>query len=221
MTAVWTSVVVVMAELGGWLVWQAVSARRPQLWQQIAPYVGTSQAPVQSHTAKVLTENVRACVTAVRGSRRAHKMQTLVERQLPGALDLLAFAVSAGESLLSALARIAITTKQPLSGQISGVVTAVDSGVPIHEALSQWEKDTGSPLVARVARALQIASERGTPLVDVLRAQASDTRAARTRALLILAGRKETAMMLPVVFLILPVIVVVAIYPGLVAMQIW
>ena len=41
------------------------------------------------------------------------------------------------------------------------------------------------------------------------------------RHMLELAGRREAAMMLPVVFLILPVIVLVAVYPGLVAFHIW
>jgi tight adherence protein C len=65
-----------------------------------------------------------------------------------------------------------------------------------------------------------MALERGTPLAEVLRAQAHDSRAEAGRMLLILAGKKETAMMIPVVFLILPVIVAVALYPGLVALNV-
>jgi tight adherence protein C len=41
--------------------------------------------------------------------------------------------------------------------------------------------------------------ERGTPLADVLRAQAVDVREAGTRALLEADGRKEIAMMLPAI----------------------
>ena len=50
---------------------------------------------------------------------------------------------------------------------------------------------------------------------DVLRAQAVDVREAGKRALLEAGGRKEVSMMLPVVFLILPVTVLFALYPGL------
>lgn len=57
--------------------------------------------------------------------------------------------------------------------------------------------------------------ERGTPLADVLRAQAQDVREAARRALMEAGGRKEVAMMVPVVFLILPVTVVFAVFPSI------
>jgi len=60
-----------------------------------------------------------------------------------------------------------------------------------------------------------VAIERGTPLADVLHAQALDVRELGKRALLDAGGRKEIAMLLPVVFLILPVTVLFALYPGL------
>jgi tight adherence protein C len=56
--------------------------------------------------------------------------------------------------------------------------------------------------------------ERGTPLAEVLRSQAVDVREAAKRALLDTAGRKEIAMMVPVVFLVLPVTVLFALFPG-------
>jgi tight adherence protein C len=59
-----------------------------------------------------------------------------------------------------------------------------------------------------------VAVDRGTPLADVLRAQAGDVREERRRALLDVGGRKEIAMLFPVVFLVLPVTVVFALYPG-------
>ena len=62
---------------------------------------------------------------------------------------------------------------------------------------------------------MAIAVERGTPLADVLRAQAVDVREAGKRALLEAGGRKEIAMMVPVVFLVLPVTVLFALFPGL------
>jgi tight adherence protein C len=74
--------------------------------------------------------------------------------------------------------------------------------------------------LGRVTHSLELALERGTPLAQVLRAQASDARAHQVRMLLVLAGHKETSMMIPVVFLILPMIVAVALYPGLIALKV-
>jgi tight adherence protein C len=56
--------------------------------------------------------------------------------------------------------------------------------------------------------------ERGTPLAEVLRAQAADVREQRKRQLIETGGRKEVLMLVPVVFLILPVVVLFALYPG-------
>lgn len=56
------------------------------------------------------------------------------------------------------------------------------------------------------------ALERGTPLVEVLRAQVQDSRDETKRELLEAAGRKEVAMLVPLVFLILPVTIAFAIF---------
>lgn len=77
-----------------------------------------------------------------------------------------------------------------------------------------------------MARRLQVASlsrsvdhivaaiERGAPLAHVLQAQAGDAREDAKRALIEQAGRKEIVMLLPLVFLILPLSVIFAIFPG-------
>ena len=56
--------------------------------------------------------------------------------------------------------------------------------------------------------------DRGTPLAEVLRAQAQDVREEGRRLVMEAGGRKEIAMMVPVVFLILPITVVFAAFPG-------
>jgi tight adherence protein C len=63
------------------------------------------------------------------------------------------------------------------------------------------------------------ALERGTPLADVLRAQAQDARDDAKRQLLEVAGHKEVAMLFPLVFGVLPVTIAFAIFPGLVVIQ--
>jgi tight adherence protein C len=145
---------------------------------------------------------------------------SLIERQLPAVLDLLAFAVAAGEPVLLALRRISNTCQGPFVDELRRMVNSVNSGEGLVVALEQLHLDLSSQAVSRAAHALSVALERGTPLAQVLRAQAVDARAHEVRMLLVLAGKKETAMMLPVVFLILPMIVAVALYPGLIALQV-
>jgi tight adherence protein C len=78
---------------------------------------------------------------------------------------------------------------------------------------------TGLPLVARFAQGIAVAVERGTPLADVLHAQAADVREAGRRELIEVAARREVAMMVPVVFLVLPVTVLFAFWPGVVGLS--
>ena len=91
------------------------------------------------------------------------------------------------------------------------------AGVPLVEALQQVADRTSLDALARFIDGLLVAIERGTPLAEVLRAQAADVREAGKRRLLEAGGRKEIAMMVPVVFLVLPVTVLFALFPGLIS----
>jgi tight adherence protein C len=62
--------------------------------------------------------------------------------------------------------------------------------------------------------------ERGAPLSTTLREQARDLRDEARSQLMESGGKQEIAMLFPVVFVILPVTVVFALYPGLVALRI-
>ena len=151
---------------------------------------------------------------------KAKRRRQDIEEQLPAVLDLLAFAVSAGEPVLVALRRISKSCSGPLVTELGKVLDSVNSGEGLVAALNHMSNHIDSQPLGRVTHSLELALERGTPLAQVLRAQASDARAHQVRMLLVLAGHKETSMMIPVVFLILPMIVAVALYPGLIALKV-
>jgi tight adherence protein C len=142
-----------------------------------------------------------------------------IEAQLPAVLDLLAFAVAAGEPVVTAMKRVAKTCAGELSVEIRRLISGILVGDNFIVSLDRMSKELASQSVSRAFRALIMAIERGTPVADVLRAQAMDARNLEARKLVTLAGKKETLMMIPVVFLILPMIVIVALYPGLVALR--
>jgi tight adherence protein C len=93
------------------------------------------------------------------------------------------------------------------------------TGTPVSQALDALALRSGLPVVARFAEGFAVAIERGTPLADVLHAQAADVREASRRALIETGARKEVLMMVPVVFLVLPVTVVFAFWPGVVGLR--
>jgi tight adherence protein C len=121
---------------------------------------------------------------------------------------------------LLALKRISNSFTGPLISELAKVVNDVNSGDGLVPALNQMSIELDSAPLSRSTHSLELALERGTPLAQVLRSQAADARANQIRMLLVLAGHKETSMMIPVVFLILPMIVAVALYPGMIALQV-
>jgi tight adherence protein C len=135
--------------------------------------------------------------------------------EFPVVADLLALAVVAGEAPTDALHRVCRLTGGEMARDLEHALARARTGEPLTTALSSVaERSTLEPF-ARFVDGLVVAIERGTPLADVLRAQAVDVREASKRALLEAGGRKEISMMVPVVFLILPVTVLFALYPGL------
>ena len=134
-------------------------------------------------------------------------------------LEFTTLALSAGEGVLDALRRVARTSNGELARELGRVVAAVNTGVPLAEALSRCAVDIGLPAFSRTVDQLLGALERGTPLVEVLRAQAQDSREESKRGLLESAGKKEVAMLVPLVFLILPVTIAFAIFPGVMVLR--
>jgi tight adherence protein C len=139
--------------------------------------------------------------------------------EFPALAELLALAVAAGESPVAALDRVVRRSGGELSRDLAGVLARIRTGEPVAAAFDRWGAATGLPLVARFAQGIAIAVERGTPLADVLHAQAADVREAGRRELIEIAARKEIFMMVPVVFLVLPVTVFFAFWPGVVGLD--
>jgi tight adherence protein C len=131
---------------------------------------------------------------------RRRERRLLIE--LPTVAELLALSVAAGEGPAAALDRVARSCRGELV-----------------RALDALADRTGLLALSRFADGLAVALERGTPLADVLRAQAGDIREAGRRELIESGARREVAMMVPVIFLVLPVTIAFAFYPGAVGIR--
>jgi tight adherence protein C len=142
-----------------------------------------------------------------------------VMAEFPAIAELLALAVAAGESPIAALDRVVRRSRGELSRDLGTVLAAVRTGEPVGQAFDDLARTAGLPLVARFAQGVAVAVERGTPLADVLHAQAADVREAGRRELIEVAARKEIFMMVPVVFLVLPVTVLIAFWPGVIGLN--
>lgn len=140
--------------------------------------------------------------------------------QMPTVTELLALAVSAGEGATGALERVVRQTHGELADELARTLADARAGAPLTAALEALADRTGLPALARFAEGVAVAVERGSPLADVLRAQAQDVREEGRRALMQTGGRKEVLMMVPVVFLILPTTVLFAVFPSAVILRV-
>ena len=130
--------------------------------------------------------------------------------EFPTIAELLALAVTAGEGAIGALERVCRVSTGELTRELRTALGDARAGATLVQALEGIAARTSLAPLARFVDGIAIAVERGTPLADVLRAQAVDVREAGKRDLLESAGRREIGMLVPVVFLILPVTIVLA-----------
>jgi tight adherence protein C len=142
------------------------------------------------------------------------RRETRMIAEFPTIAELLALAVGAGEGPVGAIERVTRLSTGELARELGGALADARAGSSVVTALERVAARTSLPALARFVDGMAIAIERGTPLAEVLRAQAADVREEGRRALLEAGGRKEIAMLVPVVFLVLPVTVVFALFPG-------
>jgi tight adherence protein C len=175
------------------------------------PVVVATVAVVAAAAGLLAPEQLLARAARARLARMAAEYPTIVE--------LLTLSLAAGEGVLEALRRVARVGSGELARELAVVVAEVNAGVPLAEALTRRASLIGLAPLTRTVDQLVAALDRGTPLADVLRAEAQDARDESKRALLEAAGKKEVAMLVPLVFGILPVTVLIAIWPGVLVLR--
>lgn len=178
-------------------------------------------------TSQVVPLLVLTAISAVAGAllrdqlltQQVQRRETRIIEEFPQIAELFALSVAAGEAPIAALERLSRTGNGVLAAELSRTVAAIRAGATMTAALQDLAARAAVPAVSRFVDGVVIAIERGTPLVDVLRDQAVDVRAARQRALIESAGKREIGMMVPVVFLVLPITVLFALFPGFVSIS--
>jgi tight adherence protein C len=182
-------------------------------------------ASVRGSSPVVLTGLVLVCGLSgviARDQLLTHQVRQREARllaELPTVAELLALSVVAGEGPVGALERVARSTHGALADELGQTLADARAGTPLTQALERLADRTGLAPLTRFAEGIAVAVERGTPLADVLRAQAQDVRESGRRALMEQGGKKEVLMMVPVVFLILPVTVMFAVFPSIAVLR--
>lgn len=148
-------------------------------------------------------------------SSQIKNRETRMLAEFPSLAEMMALAVGAGESANGALERIARTAHGELAGEFGRILTETRSGIPLTNALQNFSDRVRLAPLSRFVDGVTVAIDRGTPLADVMRAQSQDVRDLAKRDLMESAGKKEIAMMVPLVFGVLPLTVLFSIFPGI------
>jgi tight adherence protein C len=134
-------------------------------------------------------------------SKSVKKRREMIEAEFPAIIEMLTLAIAAGETPMSAMLRIANSSDSHLAKEFQIVVAEVRTGVPLNVTLD--------------VDALVTATLRGAPIVEVLSRHAVDARGNQRNRVMAAAGKAEISMMIPVVFLILPISIMFALWPSL------
>jgi Flp pilus assembly protein TadB len=138
-----------------------------------------------------------------------------INEELVNILQMLSIMISAGESPMMALRYISQRSVGYIPKLIDQSFSKYESGRNLAQTLEQIAVATGSSQVRRLTNSIQIAIQRGTPILDVLNNQVQSLNKQINLALLKKSGKSEIALLIPVVFLILPVSISFAIWPSI------
>lgn len=146
--------------------------------------------------------------------------QNKLNEELTSILQMCSIMISAGESPINALKYIAERSDGILPKLISTELRALTSEGTLIKTLDKLSRSSGSKQVKRVGNALQVAMDRGSPLLQVLQNQITSLNKDIHIQLLKKSGKSEIALLIPVVFLILPISILFAIWPSIYGLNI-
>ena len=151
-------------------------------------------------------------------SRIQRKRSDAAEAEFPSIVELFAVLVSAGESPSTAMLRVTERADGEMARKFAGALIELKSGKSLSQSLESLGREVSSPTIRRFCDTLILAIERGTSLSEVLNRQVEEVRAGQHALLLTAAGKAEISLMIPVVFLILPISVLFALWPSYVSL---
>jgi tight adherence protein C len=147
-------------------------------------------------------------------NRNIKRLHQRAEAEFPALVELISVLISAGEPPIVAMKRVGERAQGVLANDFQAVVESVSKGKGLTYSLEELAVRTNSDSIRRFADTLILALERGTSLSDVLARQVQEVRDEHQTRMIEMAGRAEIALMIPVIFLILPISILFALWPS-------
>ena len=146
---------------------------------------------------------------------RSQINQAELNQELSKMLQMLAIMISAGESSVAALKYISERSSGRLIALIKASLNNYKNTGNLFSTLEYLSSATNSAQVRRLLNAVRVSSERGSPILDTLQNQVRSLNKEIKVNLLNKAGKSEIALLVPVVFLILPTSILFAVWPSI------
>ena len=145
--------------------------------------------------------------------------QNMLNEELVSILQLASIMISAGESPVSSLKYIAERSEGVIPELIRGEFNKLETGGSLLRTLDFIAITSSSKQVKRLGNSIQVAIDRGSPILQVIQNQVNSIKREIHTQLLRKSGKSEIALLIPVVFLIMPVSILFAIWPSLYSMN--
>jgi len=146
------------------------------------------------------------------------KRSKLMRNALPDAIDLLTVSVEAGLGFDSAVSRVALNTKGPLSQEFARLLQEMQLGVGRAECMRAMSERSSIQDLKSFCMAMVQAESLGIPIGKVLRIQSSEMRVKRRQRAEEKAQQVPVKIMIPLVLFILPCLFLIVMGPAALSM---
>jgi len=163
------------------------------------------------HEFKVEAVNISDRFALRKSRKRALES---IEAEFPMVVELFAILIGGGMSPSTALSHISDRGKGEFIHLLTPIIAQMKQGVNLAQALDILNKEVDSRIIRRFCDSLAISVERGSPLIEVVGRQVEEVRQAQRVQIAERASKAEIQLMIPVVFLILPISILFALWPS-------
>jgi len=146
---------------------------------------------------------------------KKYKRKIVSDDEIAELADLLALSLVAGRGPVQAFSEIEDSLSTNLGELVKSVLMKNASGISFEKSLLAMGQDANNEAMVQLVRSFLTAISRGTPLAENLRNFSHELRARRKEKILLSASKKEISMLVPIVFVVLPTVLAIAIYPAL------
>lgn len=142
------------------------------------------------------------------------KEKAQFEGELPTYMQLMTVLISSGISPARAMDLLSRRSVSISGKRLREVVDEIHAGRSVVQALDSLSQKYDVLILRRFVTGIILGIERGSSLTPMLISQVKDARVLRKNRILERAGRAEIALMIPVVFFILPISILFALWPS-------